>query len=365
MREELQVQVSQLQTQLDDLKSATEGSRTEKSEGSHHAATEDNGTSRLPQEEDKERHTRDKVHSQATPGSYSEPLEPRREERSQLDDECALELQGWRPILGNKKRKELGKNSRETGSSNKEVPKQQKRFREPPNEGRCAFIYEDKNAFRMRHTTLGAVKWNRLVQFRTCKDATFQNVQNVIDEMDDAVDIWRAPEAVVVINYESSDIVNSDASPDIIIQELKARMQTWQARANKHRFIAYGVPEQEHCNDVMLSKCKLWNEKLGKVCDELGQQVEFVSTTREPTNGVHSLLYKVSVAEELGTRLRHRFCVLLGLQPVGPTIRWTRTSSYSHPLAPLMTALGQAVLQMAEKQDQVKHRKPSHPSSQK
>lgn len=110
---------------------------------------EDNSTSCLPQEEDNEHHTRDKVHSHGCPGSCSEPLKPRRKERSQLDDECALELQGWRPTLGNKKRKELGESSRGTGSSNKEVPKQQKRFREAPNEGRCAFIYGDKNAFKM------------------------------------------------------------------------------------------------------------------------------------------------------------------------------------------------------------------------
>ncbi|KAL3187102.1 hypothetical protein MRX96_026026 [Rhipicephalus microplus] len=193
----------------------------------------------------------------------------------------------------------------------------------------------------MRHTTLRAVKWNRLVQFRTWKDAT---LQNVMDEMDAAVDIWSAPEAVVVVNCGSSDIVDSDASPDIIIQELKVRMQTWQARANKHRFIAYGVPEPEHRNDVMLSECKLWNEKLRKVCDELGQQVEFVSTTRAPTGGAHSLLYKVGAAEELGTRMGHRLCVFLGLHPVGLTIRRTRTSGYSHPLAPIMTALGQAML---------------------
>lgn len=44
MHEELQAWVSQLQTQLDDLKSETEGSQTEKLEVSHHAAT-DNGTS--------------------------------------------------------------------------------------------------------------------------------------------------------------------------------------------------------------------------------------------------------------------------------------------------------------------------------
>ncbi|KAL3210417.1 hypothetical protein MRX96_037168 [Rhipicephalus microplus] len=103
MLEELQAQLSQLQAQLDDLKFVTEGSRTEKSEGLHHAATEDNDTSRLPQEEDKERHTRDKVRSQAAPRSCSEPLQPRRKERSQLDEECALELQGWKPTLGNKK----------------------------------------------------------------------------------------------------------------------------------------------------------------------------------------------------------------------------------------------------------------------
>ncbi|KAL3210416.1 hypothetical protein MRX96_037167 [Rhipicephalus microplus] len=76
-----------------------------------------------------------------------------------------------------------------------------------------------------------------------------------------------------------------------ILQKLKARMQTWQARANKNCFIAYNVPDPECCNGVMLSKRKLWNEKLRKVCDELGQQVEFVSTTRAPTGGVHSLLY--------------------------------------------------------------------------
>ncbi|KAH8035675.1 hypothetical protein HPB51_007919 [Rhipicephalus microplus] len=177
------------------------------------------------------------------------------EERSQLDDEYALVLQGWRPTLGNKKRKELGKSSRETGSSNKEVPKQQKRFTEPPNE----------------------------VQFRTWKNAT---LQNRMDEKDAALDILSAPEAVVAVHFGSSGIVDSDASPDIIIQEIKARMQAWQARANKHRFIAYGVPEPEHCNDVMLSKYKLWNETLRKACDELGQQVEFVSTTRAPTGTV-------------------------------------------------------------------------------
>ncbi|KAL3258311.1 hypothetical protein MRX96_016699 [Rhipicephalus microplus] len=56
-----------------------------------------------------------------------------------------------------------------------------------------------------------------------------------------------------------------------ICNELKA-MQTWQVRSNEHHFIAYGVPGPEHCNDVMLSKFKLWNEKLRKVCDELAQQ---------------------------------------------------------------------------------------------
>ncbi|KAH7982226.1 hypothetical protein HPB52_003504 [Rhipicephalus sanguineus] len=360
MREELQARVSQLQTQLNDLKSATEGSQTEKLEGSHHVAT-DSATSRLPQKEDKKRRARDKEPNQAAPGSCPGSLEPRGEECSQVDDECALEVQEWRPTLRNKKRNDLGKSSSEMRSSNKEELKQQERFREPLNKSRCAFIYGDRNAFRLRHTTLRTVKWNKLVQYRTWKDAT---LQKVMTEMDAAVDIWSAPEAVVVVHCGSSDIVDNDASPDIPIQELKSRMQTWQARANKHRFIVYGVPEPEHCNDIMQRKCKLWNEKLRKVCDELGQQVEFVSTTRAPTGGVHSLLYKASAAEELGTRLGHRLCVFLGLQPVGPTVRRKRTSGYSHPLAPLMTALGQAMLQIAGKQDQGKRRKPPRPSSQ-
>ncbi|KAH7936291.1 hypothetical protein HPB52_021332 [Rhipicephalus sanguineus] len=167
MREELQARVSQLQTQLGDLKSATEGSQTEKPEGSPHAAT-DNGTSRLPQKEHKEPRAQEEVPNQAAPGSRSGSLEPREEERSQLYEECALEVQGWRPTLGNKKRKKLGKSSRETGSFNKEEPKQE-RFGEPLNKSRCAFIYGDRNAFRMRYTTLRTVKWNRLVQFRTWK----------------------------------------------------------------------------------------------------------------------------------------------------------------------------------------------------
>ncbi|KAH7957314.1 hypothetical protein HPB52_017395 [Rhipicephalus sanguineus] len=174
MRKEPQARVSQLQTQLDDQKSATEGSQTEKLEESHHAAT-DNGMSRLPQKEDRKPRAHDKepdkasrsCHDKAAPGSCSGTHEPRREERSQLDDECASEALEWRPTLGNKRRQELGKSSREMGSSNKEEFKQHERFREAPNKSRCTFLYGDRNAFRMRHTTLRTVKWNRLVQYRT------------------------------------------------------------------------------------------------------------------------------------------------------------------------------------------------------
>ncbi|KAH6946036.1 hypothetical protein HPB50_011279 [Hyalomma asiaticum] len=222
-----------------------------------------------------------------------------------------MRLRGPRltPVLGKKRRKQLGKSPKETGPSNKEEPHQDERSREPPNKSRCAFIYGDRNAFRMKYTTLRAVKWNRLIQYRTWKDATLQ-------------------------------------------KELKTKIQTWQAGANKHRFIVYGVPVPEQCNEVMQKKCTQWNEKLRKVCDELGPHVEFVSTTRAPTGGAHNLLYRPDAAEALGTRLGHRLCNFLGLQSIGPTVRRTRPGRHSHPLAPLMTALGQAMLQMAGKQGQ-------------
>lgn len=121
---------------------------------------------------------------------------------------------------------------------------------------------------------------------------------------------WKfgVPQAVVVVNCESSDIVHSDASPSIILQVLNVRMQMWQARANKHRFNVYGVPEPKHFNHVMLSNCTLWNEKLWKVCGELGQQLEFVSTTQAPAGGMLNSLYKAGAAEELGTHLGHKLC---------------------------------------------------------
>ncbi|KAH6947146.1 hypothetical protein HPB50_017219 [Hyalomma asiaticum] len=360
MREELQARVSQLQARLDDPKSATEETQTKKPEGLHHAVT-DNGTSHLSQKECKEPGAHDGRPTQETQGSQPGSLQLRKAECTQLDGECALEVHGWTPVLGKKRRKQLGKSPKETGPSNKEEPHQDERSREPPNKSRCAFIYGDRNAFRMKYTTLRAVKWNRLVQYRTWKDAT---LQKVMAEMDAAADIWSAPEAVVVIQCGCCDIADNDSSPDTSIQELKTKIQTWQAGANKHRFIVYGVPVPEQCNEVMQKKCTQWNEKLRKVCDELGPHVEFVSTTRAPTGGAHNLLYRPDAAEALGTRLGHRLCNFLGLQSIGPTVRRTRPGRHSHPLAPLMTALGQAMLQMAGKQGQVKGRKPPRPSSQ-
>ncbi|KAL1429314.1 hypothetical protein MTO96_016362 [Rhipicephalus appendiculatus] len=241
-REELQARVYQLQAQLDGLKSTTEETQTENLEESHRAVTVD-GTSHLSQTRCEEPRAHDRGPNQGT----RRPT-------------------GWKPNLGKKPRKQLGKSTKETGPSNTEEPSQQDSSREPPNKSRCAFIYGGRNAFRMKYTTLRTVKWNRLVQYRTWKDAT---LQKVMTEMDDAADIWSAPEAVGVVHCGCSDIVDNDASPDISIQELKSKLQTWQARASKHRFIVYGVPEPEH-NEVIQKKFKLWNEKLRDVCNELG-----------------------------------------------------------------------------------------------
>ncbi|KAL1473497.1 hypothetical protein MTO96_038625 [Rhipicephalus appendiculatus] len=95
MREELQAWVSQLPTQLDDLKSAAEVSLTEKLEGSHRAAT-DNGTSHLLRMESKEPRAHDKGPNQAK-GAAQSHSNREGKSASNLDGECALE--GLIPIL--------------------------------------------------------------------------------------------------------------------------------------------------------------------------------------------------------------------------------------------------------------------------
>ncbi|KAH7974707.1 hypothetical protein HPB49_018360 [Dermacentor silvarum] len=135
------------------------------------------------------------------------------------------------------------------------------------------------------------------------KDAS---LQEVTEEVDAAADVWDATEAIVTLHAGFNDVVDRDISSEKLARELKSKIQTWQARACKHRYIVYGVPKSTLSNDTVREKCKLLNDNLKRVCTELGPRVEYVSTTPALTGGPCNLLDRVSTAEEFGTRLGHR-----------------------------------------------------------
>ncbi|KAH7973618.1 hypothetical protein HPB49_003089 [Dermacentor silvarum] len=55
---------------------------------------------------------------------------------------------------------------------------------------------------------------------------------------------------------------------------------------------AQAAAHYEFSNYTIREKCELLNESLKGVCKELTPRVEYVSTTRAPTGGPHSLLYR-------------------------------------------------------------------------
>ncbi|KAL3176464.1 hypothetical protein MRX96_010260 [Rhipicephalus microplus] len=100
-------------------------------------------------------------------------------------------------------------------------------------------------------------------------------------------------------------------------------------------------------DDTMRMKCELWNQNLRQICSDIGTRVEFVSVTKALQDKMNGTSYSEYVAEQLGQRLGRRLCAFLGLRLSG---------NYKHrawrvtPTISMMTALGQAILQMANPQ---------------
>ncbi|KAH8020189.1 hypothetical protein HPB51_025373 [Rhipicephalus microplus] len=126
-----------------------------------------------------------------------------------------------------------------------------------------------------------------------------------------------------------------------------SQITSWKARAKGHFFVVYGVPEVGPKDDTMRIKCELWNQNLRQICSDIGTRVEFVSVTKALQDKMNGISYSEYIAEQLGQRLERRLCAFLGLRPSG---------NYKHrawrvkPTIFMMTALGQAILQMANPQ---------------
>lgn len=175
---------------------------------------------------------------------------------------------------------------------------------------RHVFVYGDGNAFRMKHAALRTAQWNRRVQFRTREAATLQEVVNAVDE---AADIWEVPEAMVVIHAGQNDL--AQVEPGALVQTLRSQLASWRSRANKHHFVISAVPTAGPEDEVLRQRCGQWNTEMQQACKELGAQVEVVSMGRALQERQQGAPYHADIAEKLGVRMGRRMCAFLSLRP--------------------------------------------------
>lgn len=168
-----------------------------------------------------------------------------------------------------------------------------------------------------------------------------------MEAIETATDIWESTEAIVVLHAGLSDIQDNDTSPHDSTEKFKSQITSWRERAKGHFFVVYGVPEVGPKDDAIRIKCEVWNKNLHQICSDIGTRVEFVRVTKALQDKMNGTSYSEFVAEQLGQRLGRRICAFLGLRPSGNHKH--RTWSVK-PTTSMMTALGQAILQMANSQ---------------
>ncbi|KAH7942831.1 hypothetical protein HPB52_001613 [Rhipicephalus sanguineus] len=215
---------------------------------------------------------------------------------------------------------------------------------------RCAFVYGDGNAARLKWAVLKAVGWNKRVMFRVKEGAT---LQQLCSEVDLAEDIWQTPAAIAVLRAGSLEMSNGSSTPDSSTSQLRALLTKWLQKAQRHRFVVYALTERGSGSETHSTSCRDWNVAVQKMCEEQGLRVELLGASWRLGHGQQGPSYWADIADELGQHLGRRLCAFLGLRM--PTRHWGPPSQ-SHPaVGTLMTALGQAIIQMAERQH------PHHP----
>ncbi|KAH6936240.1 hypothetical protein HPB50_015032 [Hyalomma asiaticum] len=196
----------------------------------------------------------------------------------------------------------------------------------------------------MKQAALRATAWNRKVHYRTKRDGTLIDTMEVIDK---AADVWNTKEAIVILHAGLNDIQGNDAALDDLAERLQSQITRWKERAEGHFFVVYGVPEIGPRDDPSRAKCASWNRKIRQACSDIGTRVEFVSVARALQDKLRDTCYSDYVAEQLGQRLGRRICAFLGLRPSDNPQRKTWGAD---PTTTIMTALGQAILQIASPQ---------------
>ncbi|KAH7961651.1 hypothetical protein HPB52_011092 [Rhipicephalus sanguineus] len=256
---------------------------------------------------------------------------------------------GWQAKRSKRAQKRLRKERAEDSQTS--IPSSRKKTANSPPERPAglpgAFVYGDGNARRLKRAVLQASAWHRGVHCRTKKDATFVETMEAIET---ATDVWDSTEAIVVLHAGLSDI-QDDTSPHDSTERFKSQITSWKARAKGHFFVVYGVPEVGPKDDTMRIKCELWNQNLRQICSDIGTRVEFVSVTKALQDKTNGTSYSEHVAEQLGQRLGRRLCAFLGLRPSG---NHKHRAWSVKPTTSMMTALGQAILQMANPQSRKK-----------
>ncbi|KAL1485946.1 hypothetical protein MTO96_047160 [Rhipicephalus appendiculatus] len=191
---------------------------------------------------------------------------------------------------------------------------------------RLAFVYGDGNAARLKRAALKAVGWNKKVIFRAKEGATLQELCSAVDQ---AEDIWQAPEAIVVLHAGSLEISNGSSTPDSSTSQLRVLLTKWLQKAQGHRFVVYALTGRGSSSETHSTPCRDWNVAVRKMCEELGSRVEFVGAGWLLGHGQQDPYYRAGTAEELGQRLGRRLCAFFrptdcppdteGRQPIAPS----------------------------------------------
>ncbi|KAL1424367.1 hypothetical protein MTO96_020292 [Rhipicephalus appendiculatus] len=181
------------------------------------------------------------------------------------------------------------------------------------------------NAARLKRAALKAVGWNKSVIFRAKEGATLQELCSPVDQ---AEDIWQAPEAIVVLHAGSLEISNGSSTPDSSTSQLRVLLTKWLQKAQGHRFVVYALTVRGSSSETHSTPCRDWNVVVRKMCEELGSRVEFVGASWRLGHGQQDPSYRAGTADELGQRLGRRLCAFLGLRL--PTRHW----GAAQPIAP-------------------------------
>lgn len=208
---------------------------------------------------------------------------------------------------------------------------------------RRVFVFGDGDAFRMKRAALRMVGWNQNVQFRTQTKATMGEVAAAVDA---TPEVWEAAEAMVVIHAGSGDVMNNDLSQEETIQSLRIQLRKWKERAPKHRFVVYAVPMLPAGDTEVFNSCRLWNDGIKTMCQELGPWVEFAAHNWLREKEHEGRGYPDHLAYELGKRLGRRMCAFLAVRPSAG--HWKAGWRNSYQADSLMETLSQTLAHIVD-----------------